>query len=163
MTTKSTKRKFAVWSRPAAFVLAASMAVPLAACGKSAPPPPVDDTTATRPPSGAQGQGQPVSSGMSTKEKVVLLAGAAALYYMYKHHQNAAAATTQGPEGQYYLSKNGRVYYRDAEHRAHWVTPPPGGIEVPESQAAEYRPFQGYANSTTGRDLVGLGADPEGN
>jgi hypothetical protein len=94
---------------------------------------------------------------MSTKSKVVILAGAAALYYLYKHHKNATQA--QGEEGQYYLSKNGRVYYRDAEHRAHWVTPPPSGIAVPEAEAAEYREFQGYDNRTTGRDLTGLGAD----
>ena len=62
----------------------------------------------------------------------------------------------QGPQGQYYLSKNGRVYYRDAQHRAHWVTPPPEGIQVPEAQAQQYRDFQGYNNSATGRDLTGL-------
>ena len=91
---------------------------------------------------------------MSTRNKVVVLAGAAALYYLYKHHQKA---TEQGAEGQYFLSKNGRVYYRDAEHRAHWVTPPPGGIAVPESEAAQYQGFQGYNNQPTGRDLTGLG------
>ena len=96
---------------------------------------------------------------MTTTSKVVILAGAAALYYLYKHHKNAAQA--KGEEGQYYLSKNGRVYYRDAEHRAHWVTPPPSGIAVPESEAAEYREFQGYDNRATGRDLSGLAADGE--
>ena len=94
---------------------------------------------------------------MSTRGKVVVLAGAAALYWLYKHHQHATAQ--QGQEGTYYLSKNGRVYYRDAEHRAHWVTPPPGGIQVPASEAAEYSQFQGYDNQPTGRDLSGLAAD----
>jgi len=28
-----------------------------------------------------------------------------------------------------------RAYYRDAQHRAHWVTPPPEGIQVPEAEA----------------------------
>ena len=93
--------------------------------------------------------------GVSTGQKVVLLAGAAALYYMYKHHQAASAAAT-GAEGQYYLSKNGRVYYRDAEHRAHWVTPPAEGMRVPEAEAGEYRQFQGYDGSTSGRDLAGI-------
>jgi hypothetical protein len=97
---------------------------------------------------------------MSTGKKVVLLAGAAALYYLYKHHQNAAADQA-GPDSQYYLSKNGRVYYRDAEHRAHWVTAPPSGISVPAAQADEYRDFQGYDNRQTGRDLTGLASDPE--
>ncbi len=130
-----------------------------AACSKSAPPPPVDDSRS--------GQGQlnnapyapapEAHKGVTTGQKVVVLAGAAALYYMYKHHQNAA--TTTGADGQYYLSKNGRVYYRDADHRAHWVTPPPEGLKVSESEAAEYRPFQGYDGNATGRDLAGLGAD----
>lgn len=96
---------------------------------------------------------------MSTKSKVVILAGAAALYYLYKHHQNAAAST--GEAGQYYLSNNGRVYYRDAEHRAHWVTPPSQGIEVPAHEAAQFEQFQGYDNRSTGRDLTGLGNDSE--
>jgi len=136
-----------------ALMMAASFSVVvLSGCGKEQPPPPVDDTQQTAQPA--------EKSGMSTGKKVVLLAGAAALYYLYKKHQSAGAEQT-GPEGQYYLSKNGRVYYRDAEHRAHWVTPPPGGISVPAEQAAEYREFQGYDNRTTGRDLSGLAADPE--
>jgi hypothetical protein len=143
--------------RPTAWLLAAAISsAPLAACGKNDPPPPVDDTRGGR---AVPTQPKADSPGMSGTQKVVLLAGAAALYYLYKKHQNAAAK--EGPEGQYYLSKNGRVYYRDAEHRAHWVTPPPDGIKVPESEANEYRGFQGFNNSTTGRDLTGLGADPE--
>ncbi|MDB4991700.1 MAG: hypothetical protein JWN04_6878 [Myxococcaceae bacterium] len=140
--------------RARALVLAVSLsALSLSGCGKEQPPPTVDDTQqGSRPPASEQ-------TGMSTGKKAVLLAGAAALYYMYKHHQQAAEQA--GPEGQYYLSKNGRVYYRDAEHRAHWVTPPPEGISVPAAQAAEYRDFQGYDNRTTGRDLSGLAADPE--
>jgi hypothetical protein len=90
---------------------------------------------------------------MSTGQKVAVLAGAAALYYLYNKHKNSQE---QGPEGQYYLSKNGRVYYRDAQHRAHWVTPPPGGIQVPESEARQYRDFEGYNNSRTGRTLSDL-------
>jgi hypothetical protein len=129
------------------------------ACGKDKPPPTVDDT---RSPQGQTNRAPPEPqahpTGMSTEKKVVLLAGAAALYWMYKHHQNSAAAAA-GPDGQYYLSKNGRVYYRDAEHRAHWVTPPPEGVRVPESEAAEYKQFQGYDGNAQGRDLVGLGTD----
>ena len=155
MTTSAAPRSSL--RRPLALLLAAAMtAGSLSACGKSEPPSPVDDTrTAT----GAGPAAQPTTTGMSTGKKVVMLAGAAALYYLYKHHQSASAK--EGPEGQYYLSKNGRVYYRDAEHRAHWVTPPPGGISVPESEAADYRGFQGYDGSTSGKDLTGLGTDSD--
>jgi len=93
------------------------------------------------------------NKGMGTGQKVALLAGAAALYYMYNQHQNASK---EGAQGKYYLSKNGRVYYRDAEKRAHWVTPPSEGIRVPESEAQKYREFQGYNRSSTGRDLTGI-------
>jgi hypothetical protein len=92
----------------------------------------------------------------NTQKGAIVLAGAAALYYLYQHHQHAQAQT--GPEGQYYLSKNGRVYYRDAEHHPHWVTPPPNGIPVPAEEAQQYREFQGYDNRQTGRDLTSLPA-----
>ena len=130
---------------------------------KREPPPPVDDTTrttsapvytndtTTTPPVTPQAH-----TGITTGQKVVILAGAAAAYYMYKHHKAKAG---DGPDGQYYLSKNGRVYYRDAQHRAHWVTPPPEGVRVPENEAREYRDFRGYDNRNTGRDLTGLGND----
>lgn len=150
LRTESTRSPFRALLLPLmllTLVLALATA-PLGGCGRDTPPAPVDDTL-------AQGQApQAEARGMSTGKKVVLLAGAAALYYLYKKHQNAPEK--EGPEGQYYLSKNGRVYYRDAEHRAHWVTPPPSGITVPESEAEEYRSFQGYENSPTGRDLSGL-------
>jgi len=73
--------------------------------------------------------------GMSTKQKVAILAGAAALYYMYKKHQNSKGA---GVEGQYYQSKNGRIYYRDAKGNAVYVTPPQNGIQVPYDEAERY-------------------------
>jgi hypothetical protein len=91
------------------------------------------------------------------RHKLVVLGGAAALYYLYKKHEHAAADTGAG--GQYYLSRNGRVYYRDAEHRVHWVTPPPGGITVPADEAGAYRDLQGYDNRPTGRTLDELGND----
>jgi len=146
------------WSKLASSGIALALIVTMTTttmlgCGLAEPPPPVDDT-----PRGSQ----PVETeqtGMSTGKKVVILAGAAALYYLYKKHQSAGDET--GPDGQYYLSKNGRVYYRDAEHRAHWVTPPSDGITVPADQAHEFREFQGYDNSSSGRDLRGLGTDAE--
>lgn len=78
--------------------------------------------------------------GMSTRKKVLLLAGAAALYWLYRRHQNSQGV---GPNGRYYRSKNGRVYYRDARtHKAVWVTPPPASrpIAVP---ADEYQRYMG--------------------
>jgi hypothetical protein len=144
---------------PISLLLAIAVALSsITACrdtNRAEPPAPVDDTTAG---GGVQPREADTPHRMSTRTKVVILAGAAALYYLYKKHKNAAKA--EGVEGQYYLSKNGRVYYRDADHRAHWVTPPPGGIAVPASEAAEYRDFQGYDNRTTGRDLTSVTADP---
>jgi hypothetical protein len=142
-------------------MLAISMAAPiLIGCGKSttnaADRPPIDDTRGgTMTPSGPTG-GAPQQTGMSGKQKLMLLAGAAALYYMYKKHKNAQ---NQPANVQYYLSKNGRVYYRDANHQAHWVTPPSQGISVPESEAREFSGFQGYNGQNSGRNLVGLGSD----
>lgn len=143
--------------RPTALLLSALLGVPFfAGCAsdtRTTPPPPVDDTRG-----GAQTYPAPANSpqarkGISTGQKVAVLAGAAALYYLYNRHKNKQE---QGAQGKYYLSKNGRVYYRDAQNRAHWVTPPPGGIQVSESEAQQYRDFQGYNNRPTGRDLTDL-------
>ena len=142
-----------------AIAVALSLAIlsaPLAGCSNDRReiPPPVDDTrggtvaTDTGTTSAPQ-----MSEGMSNKKKLVILAGAAALYYLYKKSQNAKAE--YGPDSQYYLSKNGRIYYRDADGRAHWVTPPQEGITVPESEARAYQDFQGYDNRSSGMDLQG--------
>lgn len=147
-------------SRALAVALTASMATaPLFGCNNSRnePPPPVDDTAQ----GGVSARKTVPDEGhhMSTRSKLVVLGGAAALYYLYKHHKNATA--TSGADSQYYLSKNGRVYYRDSEHRAHWVTPPAEGIQVPANEAAEFADYQGYQNRADGRDLVGLGTDAD--
>jgi hypothetical protein len=92
---------------------------------------------------------------MSNGQKVVLLAGAAALYYMYKKNQEARQAGNTS-EPQYYLSKNGRVYYREKGGRVHWVTPPAGGVQVPATEASQYEQYQGYQGRDTGRNLAGL-------
>lgn len=93
--------------------------------------------------------------GLSNAQKVgVTLAGAAALYYLYNQHKKSQAAKGQQP--QYYLSRNGRVYYRDAQKRVQWVTPPREGIRVPAEEARQYQEFQGYDNRPTGRDLTTL-------
>ena len=121
-------------TRLMALTTAASLVLGSVGCGKSDPPPPVDDT---RPGSAQVNNGnmQPQAKGMSTGTKVVLLAGAAATYYLYKKHQNARGT---GASGQYYRSKNGRVYYRDANGNPVWVTPPAEGIRVPASEAPMY-------------------------
>jgi len=96
----------------------------------------------------------PVVQALSTRQKVVLLAGAAALYWLYRHHQNARA---EGPNGRYYRSRNGRIYYRDPRtHQAIWVTPPPTSqpLAVP---ADEYTRMTGQPPPGPG---PGGGADP---
>jgi len=145
--------------RPLALLLTVLLGLPLfAACSSqtAAPPPPIDNTQRGTTPYNSPQQPR-ARQGLSNTQKVAILAGAAALYYLYNQQKNAKG---QGPQGQYYLSKNGRVYYRDAQNRPHWVTPPQGGIQVPESEAQRYREFQGYNNSPTGRDLTGLGSAP---
>lgn len=146
--------------RPTALLLSVFLTCPLfASCSNrqsGAVAPPIDDTRGGAQTYNAPANGTQVKKGLSTGQKVAILAGAAALFYMYNQHKNHQQ---EGAQGKYYLSKNGRVYYRDAQHRAHWVTPPPGGIQVPESEAQAYRDFQGYNNRPTGRSLVGLGQD----
>lgn len=147
--------------RPVALVLSLILACPLfASCSNrqsGASQPPIDDTRGGAQTYPGPANSPKVNKGLSTGQKVAILAGAAGLYYLYRQHQNKQE---QGPQGKYYLSKNGRVYYRDQQGRAHWVTPPQGGIRVPESEAQAYRDFQGYNNRSTGRTLVGVGGDP---
>lgn len=153
----SENRKFL---RPMALLLSVLLGVPfvtnIAIRRSLASPPPVEDTSAlAQAAPGARPQDRTQERrGLTNRQKVAItLAGAAALYYLYQKNKNRRG---HGAEGQYYLSKNGRVYYRDAQGRAHWVTPPPGGIRVSEEEARQYRDFQGYNGRTTGRDLRGL-------
>ena len=137
------------------------MAPALIGCGGPEPDrsganlPPVDDTQYGYSPNNQRAQTMPQEKrgGLSTGQKVAILAGAAALYYMYNKQKNKPKEAV-GADSQYYLSKNGRVYYRDEQGRAHWVTPPPEGIRIPESEAYMYRDFQGYNNRNDGRTLV---------
>ena len=140
-------------SRALAAVAASALALPMIGCGSGTPSgvnqPPID---ASRP-MGYSSQAMPTQAprqGMSTGKKVMLLAGAAALYYMYKKNQEKKAAGQLNGQPQYYLSKNGRVYYRDNTGRAVWVTPPAQGIQVPYDEAQQYSQFQGYNNQSTG-------------
>ena len=154
MNTISIKRKKA--PLPMAVLLSTLLTVPLLnSCGggsrNAAPPAPVNDTVGR--PVNNPGQLQQ-KKGLSTGQKVgITLVGAAALYYLYRQHQNAQK---EGAQGKYYLSKNGRVYYRDGQGKPHWVEAPSGGIQVPDSQAQQYQDFQGYNGRTTGRNLTGV-------
>lgn len=162
--------------RGVALIACAILTVPMLGCGSganssnmgAANQPPIDDTRGGMvAPSVPVSSGAPARQGMSTKKKLVLLAGAAALYYLYRKHQanNAAGSTTQNGEPIYYLSKNGRVYYRDADHRAHWVTPPREGIQVPYDEAQRYQGldrFQGYDGSQSGYTDLTQYATPSG-
>ena len=98
----------------------------------------------------------PARRGLTTGQKVAILAGAAALYYLYKTHQKAKG---EGKTGQYYLSKNGGVYYRDPQNPkiVHWVKPPPEGIRVSAEEAQQYSRYQGYNNQQTGETFGGYG------
>jgi hypothetical protein len=132
--------------RTLAFVVAVSLLAPLAALpaamAQSVPPKP--------------------SAGMTGKQKTLLLAGAALLYYLYRKHQatatrtvpgttatTGATATVTGRTPQLYRSKNGGIYYRDAQGRPVWLTVPPQGMQVPASDLQRYAPnysqYQGPA------------------
>jgi hypothetical protein len=116
------------------------------------------DESRTSAASAPEAASAPVHKGMSNGQKMVILAGAAALYYLYKKNQESHKAGNAS-EPQYYLSKNGRVYYREKGGRVHWVTPPTEGVQIPQSEASEYQQFQGYDNSTTGKTLAGIGSE----
>lgn len=106
-------------------------------------------------PNAAPGAQQGRKQGLNNAQKVgITLAGAAALYYIYNQHRKSQAA--KGAQPQYYLSKNGRVYYRDAQKQVRYVTPPKEGIQVPAEEARQYQEFQGYNGRSTGRDLTSL-------
>ena len=106
--------------------------------------------------------GQPANPSLrsSAAKKLVLVGGAALLYYLYKRHQATAATGTmngrmpaanptmgnrppmQASMGnpQLYRSKNGGIYYRDAQKRPVWLTVPAQGAQVPASDLQRYAP-----------------------
>jgi len=152
------------WTRPVALLLVGSLTVPtLVGCGgqpaaqQSAPPmagpPPGFNNSNSRPQANA---------GMSNRKKVVLLAGAAALYYIYNKRQKAAQAA--GPNGKYFLSKNGRVYYRDLKTgQFQYVSPPRQAIRVPEEELAGMRGLQNYSGYDNNMNGQGFGGYRTGN
>jgi hypothetical protein len=154
--------KFERWTRSRGVALCAVMTLAgpmIVGCGSGASDtrtganlPPVDDYSGGTTQRAQSFPPQQEKRGMSTGTKVAILAGAAALYYMYKKNKEKRA-TGVNTEPQYYLSKNGRVYYRDQSGRAHWVTPPQQGIQVPYDEAQQYREFQGYNWNQSGRTL----------
>jgi hypothetical protein len=81
-----------------------------------------------------------------------------ALYYLYRHHLTNDG---MGPQGRYYLSKDGRVFYKDGQDREHTVNAPSEGLRVPRAAADPDREIRGYAGRQDGRDLRGLAADDE--
>lgn len=98
--------------------------------------------------------------GFSTKQKVVALAGAALLYYLYRKYQarqqeqtrvsgNNAAANNANANArpQLYRSKNGGIYYRDAQGKPVWLSAPSRQLSVPQSEVQRYAPdYSRYQN-----------------
>lgn len=134
-------------SRIVALALVMAFAMPTlaitAGCGKG-------DQQAADNSGAGNNAAPPAKPGLSTKQKAVLLAGAALLFYLYKKDQanNAAAAqktlTAQIGKPQLYRSKNGGVYYRDAQKNPVWLTVPPQGMKVPASEVTpDIQQYQG--------------------
>ena len=94
-------------------------------------------------------QGTTPKKGMSTGKKVLLIGGAALLYYLYKKHQASIAtkkavggqvATNTQAMPQLYRSKNGGIYYRDANHNPVWLSAPKQGLQVSTQDLQRYAP-----------------------
>jgi len=133
------------WQKWAAFMTTVSMILPL--------------IIMTAPSANAQifggNRNAPQRPGMSTGKKVLLVGGAALLYFLYKKHQ-ANAATKRANQGQVaannqrmpqlYRSKNGGIYYRDAQARPVWLTAPQQSMQVSAQDLQRYAPdYQQYS------------------
>ncbi|MBC8135276.1 MAG: hypothetical protein H8F28_05230 [Fibrella sp.] len=127
------------WQKWTAFVTAACLLLPL--------------MMLTMPSANAQvfggNRNNPPKPGMSTGKKVLLVGGAALLYYLFRKHQaNAAAkkanagqvATNGQATPQLYRSKNGGIYYRDAQKNPVWLTAPQQGLQVSAQDLQRYAP-----------------------
>ncbi len=134
-----TSRNRDTWQKWTAFVTATCMILPL--------------MILTMAPAEAQvfggNRNNTPKPGMSTGKKVMLLGGAALLYFLYKKHQaNAAAKRTAAGQvaGNYqaapqlYRSKNGGIYYRDAQKNPVWLTAPQQGLQVSAQDVQRYAP-----------------------
>ncbi len=97
-------------------------------------------------------QNNPPKQGMSMGKKIALVGGAALLYYLFKKNQakKAEQAAMQQRPGatmpvqtrspQLYRSKNGGVYYRDAQNRPVWLTVPSQPVQVSMQDLQRYAP-----------------------
>jgi len=143
--------------RGASILVIASMLVPLAGCGShDAVAPTAAPMSQGGPPPGVGSQGanaQRPSLGITTKQKLVILAGAAALYYYYRKSKEKTAQQYAGQTVQYYLSKNGGIYYRDPQTHKHTFVTAPKQVQVPEAEAQSYSQVQGYNNQSNGNKL----------
>lgn len=133
------------WQKWTAFMTTVSMILPL--------------IIMTAPSANAQifggNRNAPPKPGMSTGKKVLLVGGAALLYFLYKKHQANAAAkrASQGQVAangqrmpQLYRSKNGGIYYRDAQARPVWLTAPQQSMQVSAQDLQRYAPdYQQYS------------------
>jgi len=101
---------------------------------------------------GRNPQTNPPKKGMSTGQKIALVGGAALLYYLFKKNQAKKAeqaamqqrpgstAPVQTRTPQLYRSKNGGVYYRDAQNRPVWLTVPSQSVQVSTQDLQRYAP-----------------------
>jgi len=75
-----------------------------------------------------------------------ILTADAAQYYLWKTHQKPTAKSTE-----YFLSKNGRLYFRDVKtKREIWVDVPEKGIKITEDESEPYSDFIGFDGSADG-------------
>ena len=122
---------------------------------------------ATIAPANAQiGQPRQPRKGISLGKKVALVGGAALLYYLFRKNQAKKAeqqALAQRGNGeavgrpqavqaqmpQLYRSKNGGIYYRDAQKNPVWLTVPSQPVQVSsrdlQRYAPDYNQYQGPA------------------
>jgi len=101
---------------------------------------------------------RPPEARAASSDGAVQLRGDAALYYLYRHHLTNEGV---GPQGRYYLSKEGRVFYKDGQGREHTVNPPSEGLRVSRAAADPYRDIRGYDGRMDGRGLREIAAEDE--
>lgn len=96
------------------------------------------------------------SGNLRQEQRLIPLTGAAALCYIYEKRQ--ASHSPAGPQGKYYRSNTGRIFYRNQQtEEFQWIRPPSQPIKVPATQAEPFREYAGYNNRKTGRGFGGYG------
>ncbi len=97
--------------------------------------------------------GTTAKSASAVNKKTVMLSGAAALRYLYTKVKHDAAGQP------FYLSRNGRIYSRDAKtHAVRWAKAPELPILVPLETAADLTVYKGFDKRKTGLPFSGYGA-----